>query len=324
MQRFEDDIDSVVAETNDMATLAVDMLERAIQAVKDGDVELADTIISDQDKIEKFDDEIEEAAIRILTIYQPTAGDTRTIATVLKSITHLERIAKYSTNIATATKYLADKPTYEVVELIGPAGDLALSLVKRVVNGFKNRSIDGFDKIPELDDRLDEAMKSDLEEIVQFINSHAGSADVCIYYISVLKFLERVGDHACKMAEKVSSMVTGKHATINGINRLPRGCPPAYSSDATIGEGALLEVQQHRHQDSYHEQRDSDEAVQREAADPQAGDGGCEAEAQGQLPVISLSAEDVADDGQYPACCKESHAEAHHDGQTVCPYGHVA
>ena len=215
MQRFEDDIDSVVAETNDMATLAVDMLERAIQAVKDGDVELADTIISDQDKIEKFDDEIEEAAIRILTIYQPTAGDTRTIATVLKSITHLERIAKYSTNIATATKYLADKPTYEVVELIGPAGDLALSLVKRVVNGFKNRSIDGFDKIPELDDRLDEAMKSDLEEIVQFINSHAGSADVCIYYISFLNFLERVGDHACKMAEKVSFMVTGKHATIN-------------------------------------------------------------------------------------------------------------
>lgn len=215
MQRFEDDIDAVVAETCEMAKLSTEMLERAIQAVTDGDVDLADSIIADQAKIEKFDDEIEDAAIRILTLYQPTAVDTRTVATILKSITHLERIAKYSTNIATATKYLADKPSYEVVDLIEPVGEMALGLVKRVVTGFENRSIDGFKSIRETDDRLDDAMKDDLERIVDFINTHEGSADVCIYYISILKFLERVGDHACKMAEKICFMVTGRRATIN-------------------------------------------------------------------------------------------------------------
>ena len=169
MQRFEDDIDAVVAETCEMAKLSTEMLERAIQAVTDGDVDLADSIIADQAKIEKFDDEIEDAAIRILTLYQPTAVDTRTVATILKSITHLERIAKYSTNIATATKYLADKPSYEVVDLIEPVGEMALSLVKRVVTGFENKSIDGFKSIRETDDRLDDAMKEDLERIVDFI-----------------------------------------------------------------------------------------------------------------------------------------------------------
>ena len=213
MQRFEDDIDAVVAETCEMAKLSTEMLERAIQAVTDGDVDLADSIIADQVKIEKFDDKIEDAAIRILTLYQPTAVDTRTVATILKSITHLERIAKYSTNIATATKYLADKPSYEVVDLIEPVGEMALGLVKRVVTGFENKSIDGFKSIRETDDRLDDAMKDDLERIVDFINTHEGSADVCIYYISILKFLERVGDHACKMAEKVCFMVTGRRAT---------------------------------------------------------------------------------------------------------------
>lgn len=215
MQRFEDDIDAVVAETCEMAKLSTEMLERAIQAVTDGDVDLADSIIADQVKIEKFDDKIEDAAIRILTLYQPTAVDTRTVATILKSITHLERIAKYSTNIATVTKYLADKPSYEVVDLIEPVGEMALGLVKRVVTGFENKSIDGFKSIRETDDRLDDAMKDDLERIVDFINTHEGSADVCIYYISILKFLERVGDHACKMAEKVCFMVTGRRATIN-------------------------------------------------------------------------------------------------------------
>lgn len=214
MQRFEDDIDAVVAETCEMAKLSTEMLERAIQAVTDGDVDLADSIIADQVKIEKFDDKIEDAAIRILTLYQPTAVDTRTVATILKSITHLERIAKYSTNIATATKYLADKPSYEVVDLIEPVGEMALGLVKRVVTGFENKSIDGFKSIRETDDRLDDAMKDDLERIVDFINTHEGSADVCIYYISILKFLERVGDHACKMAEKVCFMVTGRRTRL--------------------------------------------------------------------------------------------------------------
>lgn len=215
MQRFEDDIEAVIAETCEMAKLSTRMLENAIQAVMDGDVDLADSIIADQERIEKFDDDIEDAAIRILALYQPTAVDTRTVATILKSITHLERIAKYSTNIATATKYLADKPTYDVVDLIGPVGEMALGLVRCVVKGFENRSIEGFRSIPEMDDRLDDAMQKDLDTIVEYINSHAGSADVCIYYISILKFLERVGDHACKMAEKVCFMVTGKRATIN-------------------------------------------------------------------------------------------------------------
>lgn len=215
MQKFVDDIDAVIAETCEMAKLSTDMLERAIQAVTEGDVELADSIIRDQARIEKFDDEVEDAAIRILTLYQPTAVDTRTLATILKSITHLERIAKYSTNIATATKYLADKPTYEVVDLIRPMGELALNLVKRVVAGFDNRSIEGFKNIRDMDDRLDEAMQHDLDMIVDYINAHENATDVCIYYISILKFLERVGDHACKMAEKVCFMVTGRRATIN-------------------------------------------------------------------------------------------------------------
>ena len=51
-------------------------------------------------------------------------------------------------------------------------------------------------------------------EIVGFINSNENSADVCTYYISILKFLERVGDHACKMAEKINFMVTGMHVVI--------------------------------------------------------------------------------------------------------------
>lgn len=214
MQRFLDDIDALVNETVDMGNLACEMIERSVQAIVDGNVELAGEVIDDFARMDRYDVEIEDAAIRILTLYQPTASDTRTIATILKSITYLERIGKYSYNIATATKYLSEKPMFEPVHLIQPVGEVAVRMVKIVTKAFDEKTVEGLDKISEMDDYLDKTMREDLIKIVDFINENEQSADVCTYYISVIKYLERVGDHACKMAEKVNFMVTGMRARI--------------------------------------------------------------------------------------------------------------
>lgn len=214
MQRFIDDIEALVNETVDMGNLACEMIEKSVQSIVDGNVELADEVIDDFARMDRYDHEIEDAAIRILTLYQPTAVDVRTIATVLKSITYLERIGKYSHNIAVATKYLSDRPMFEPVHLIQPVGEVAVRMVKLVTKAFEEKSVDDLDKISEMDDYLDRTMREDLMKIVEFINENDQSADVCTYYISVIKFLERVGDHACKMAEKVNFMVTGMRAHI--------------------------------------------------------------------------------------------------------------
>ena len=214
MQRFLDDIEALVSETVDMGNLACDMIEKSVQAIVDGNVELADEVIDDFARMDRYDVEIEDAAIRIPTLYQPTASDTRTIATILKSITYLERIGKYSYNIATATKYLSEKPMFEPVHLIQPVGEVAVRMVKIVTKAFDEKTVEGLDKISEMDDFLDKTMREDLIKIVDFINENEQSADVCTYYISVIKYLERVGDHACKMAEKVNFMVTGMRARI--------------------------------------------------------------------------------------------------------------
>ncbi len=214
MKRFEEDIQTVTEETVAMGKMVTDMIERSVHAICEGDTDVADTVIADFEKVDNYDNEIEEMAIRILTLYQPTAMDTRTVATVLKCITYLERIAKYSRNIAVATKYLSDKPSFEPVELIRPMGEAAVRMVRLSTRCFEERTVEGLDKISEMDDYLDKTMREDLKAIVGFISENGASADVCTYYISVLKFLERVGDHACKMAEKITFMVTGDRITI--------------------------------------------------------------------------------------------------------------
>ena len=66
MQRFLDDIEALVNETVDMGNLASEMIEKSVQAIVDGNVELADEVIDDFSRVDRYDNEIEEAAIRIL------------------------------------------------------------------------------------------------------------------------------------------------------------------------------------------------------------------------------------------------------------------
>ncbi len=214
MQRFVEDIDAMTAETVEMGRLAAKMIAMSIDAVTNNDLRKAEEVIGDFETMSRYDTEIEDMATRILTLYQPTAMDTRTIVAVLKSITYLERIGKYSKNIAIATEYLSGKESYPPLNLIRPMGDTVVKMVNIVTKGFEERSVDDFGSIVEMDDFLDETMRKSLIEIVGFINTNENSADVCTYYISILKFLERVGDHACKMAEKINFMVTGMHAVI--------------------------------------------------------------------------------------------------------------
>lgn len=215
MKRFVQDIDDLFEQTVFMANTCNEMVDKAIRSFVEGNTEIAEEVIDDFPRVDRYDTEIEDLAIKIMTLFQPTAMDVRTIVCVLKSITYMERIAKYSKNIAMATVYLAEKPSFEPSELILPMGETVTKMVSIVTNAFEQRSVEGFDRLTEMDDYLDLTMRDDLRSIIEFMDSNADSADVCTYYISVLKFVERIGDNACKMAEKVNFMVTGMHASIS-------------------------------------------------------------------------------------------------------------
>lgn len=215
MSKFENEMDELMKSTIRMCNLANEMISKVVVALENNDVRLAEEVIDLFDHVDRYDVMIEKESFRILTLYQPLVSDMRTIAACLKCITYLERIAKYSKNIADAVIYLSDKGEYPVKELLGPMGEKAAEMVTISTKAFENRSMEGIDTIVDLDDFLDKGLKNSLEEIVEFMRTCPESVDVCTYYISMLKYLERVGDHACKIAEKVTFMVTGLRTRIN-------------------------------------------------------------------------------------------------------------
>ena len=214
MMKFQEDMTELRRNVFAMADMTLSMTRRSLDILLNMDEDGAEAMADDFVRVDRYDRRIEEQAIRILTLYQPMASDMRAVATYLKCITYMERISKYCRNIAVAVQYLRNRPQYDIRECLVPMWETASDMVETVINGLKNVTVVGFDRIADMDDFLDDALRTDMRRVIDFITENPESADVCTYYISVMKFLERIGDHACKIAEKVTFMVTGMHAVI--------------------------------------------------------------------------------------------------------------
>jgi len=215
MGKLSSDVRTMTASVKEMGELAAEMLEKSVTALVNTDIDLANEVMRKYDRVAFLETLIEEEALRILILYQPMASDMRFTATALKMTTYLERIGKYSRNIAKAAVYLKDRPTtYRMIEVYAMC-DVAVEMVRGVVTAFESKNIKDLERYPELDDKLDHYRINVIEDNVKHMRLDPTAIEAYTYYISVAKYLERVGDNACKIAEKIIYMVTGKHIEID-------------------------------------------------------------------------------------------------------------
>ncbi len=213
MKRFEENMDNVVESVKDMCEDTKNVLNIVDGKIRTGsDCTELNTLM---EKIRNEDGLIEEDCIRILMLYQPTASDIRIIATSMKMITYLERISKYGFNTykILSESSLTGNSTYGncIMEMM----DTAREMLEIVVSGFENKSTYRFDDLEKMDDSLDDMRQKILKKCTENMANNPSIVDISTDAISISRYLERIGDHTCKIGEKVTFMVTGKRVEID-------------------------------------------------------------------------------------------------------------
>ncbi|MDG6220025.1 MAG: phosphate signaling complex protein PhoU [Candidatus Thermoplasmatota archaeon] len=216
-ERFHDDLAELKMDVVAMGGLAQEMLAISIDALKNQDVELAKTLHSKKNELEKMDYEIEERALELLTLHQPMAGDMRTIATIMKMITYLTRVGLYGKDIGKIAEILADKPHVKKLISIPRMADIVSEMISDVMDAFENCEMNtckcevgGLADFNERDDEVDSMMESILRECLTYMMEDPKNISPCLRYVMVARYLERCADHACKMADKTYYMITGE------------------------------------------------------------------------------------------------------------------
>ena len=198
----------------EMGQACADAVENAMEALASTDAEAAAQIIRDDSQINEMEHDIEHRCMVLLLRQQPVAGDLRRISAAMKVITDLERIGDHAADIAEIMPHLFTSRK---------AGDPAVSDAirmgqkahKMVVAAFQAEDMNAAQKVIAADDEVDYDFNAVKRTLAEEIAANPGQVDAALDLLMVIKYLERIGDHAVNVAEWVQFTRTGLYKNEN-------------------------------------------------------------------------------------------------------------
>lgn len=191
-------------------TLCENSISDAIKALRTHDVELATKTYKNDYIIDQKERAIENQCLNLILHQQPIAGDLHLISASLKMITDLERIGDQASDIAEIVMNL-DYTEESQFDVIYQMADIAISMVNDSINSFIKRDINLAHAVEDRDDQLDELLAKSKQNLSKLIAEHGHNADTILDILMISKYLERIGDHACNVAQWAIFCVTGEH-----------------------------------------------------------------------------------------------------------------
>jgi phosphate transport system protein len=194
-----------------MAGLVEESIENSIIALKKQDIELARQVYESDDTIDDLEGKIEKICINLIARQQPLAKDLRAISTALKIITDMERIADQAADIAELTIRMAEMKYIKPIIDIPIMADLVKKMVIKSIDSYIKQDIILAKEVCDSDDEIDDLFSKIVLELINIMKNNPETVEQATDFMFVVKYLERIGDHATNIAEWVVFNVTGSH-----------------------------------------------------------------------------------------------------------------
>lgn len=203
--KFDEQLKTLNEELTQMGFLVEKAIKNAVNALETGNDSLAEDAISFDKEIDKKEKDIESLCLRLLLQQQPVARDLRQISAALKMITDMERIGDMASDIAEIEKSYDQKDMKYVKELyhIPQMADAAIDMVNRSVEAYVKKDEQLAFKVIDSDDLVDNLFTSVKNDLIELIRKDPKSGDSSMDLLMVVKYFERIGDHATNIAEWV-------------------------------------------------------------------------------------------------------------------------
>jgi phosphate transport system protein len=214
-EKFHTELKAVKQDTVAMALLGRSMLRDAVDALIRQDRVLAASVVARKGEIHDMEVELEERCYRLIALYQPMAKDMRVIACTLKVITASLRIGRYGKVIAKIVSEVSDKPHIAHLMSIPHMAELVMDVIDDAIQLYDSESPVPVAEFSARDDTIDALRHSIFREGISHMMEDPRNITLSTHYIMVARYLERCGDHACKIAENVYYMETGERIEIH-------------------------------------------------------------------------------------------------------------
>jgi phosphate transport system protein len=206
-------------------------LGRTLEAVERQDVELAQLVVADDDRIDGRYLEVHQALITLLATQSPVATDLRLISSLLHVLKNIERMGDQCVNIAKVIPLTGHNPPSdaEMIRNLVTMGKQLRVMISQARHAFAERDIDLARDLVRQDDVVDNLNKRCFALALE-IGDDADRREWAMTMMLVARALERVGDNAVDVGEQVAFLVTGLFREFEDASH-----PPAEAEAASPG-----------------------------------------------------------------------------------------
>ncbi len=211
--RFDEQLFELNRELIEMGGMCEEAIASAVNALTEGDLELAEKVIREGSAIDQMEREIENHCMKLLLHQQPVARDLRLISSALKMITDAERIGDQAEDIAEIVGHLKGR-TMESMGHIEEMVKATIEMVNESIDAFVEKDLDLARKVIAKDDIVDDYFSTAKSDIISFVAKNPEEGEFALDILMIAKYLERIGDHAVNIAEWVIYCITGVHKEV--------------------------------------------------------------------------------------------------------------
>jgi phosphate transport system protein len=185
-------------------------LGRTLEAVEHQDVELAQLVVADDDRIDGRYLEVHQALITLLATQSPVATDLRLISSLLHVLKNIERMGDQCVNICKVIPISGNDPPAdeEMVRLILTMGRQTKTLIAQAKRAFEGRDAELAQDLVRQDDLVDN-LNRDCFRLALEIGDDADKREWAMTMLLAARALERTADNAVDIGEQVAFVVTG-------------------------------------------------------------------------------------------------------------------
>jgi phosphate transport system protein len=207
---YQEELEALEASALGGLDLVSTALNRTLEAIEHQDVELAQLVIADDDRIDGRYLEVHQALITLLATQAPVATDLRLISALLHVLKNVERMGDQCVNICKLIPLTGNEPPADeqMVTLILTMGKEAHALIAQSKRSFEDRSIEMAQDLVRQDDAVD-TLNRECFALALEIGDEPDKREWAMTMLLAARAIERIGDNAVDIGEQVAFVVSG-------------------------------------------------------------------------------------------------------------------
>lgn len=223
-ERFVQQLKGLQSDVLHMGKLVEEEMLLALRALDQLDAKLAQGVHLADEAVNKARFDTEEKCFTVIVTQQPAASDLRAVVSVMNMIVDLERMGDQAKGIAKVIPHLRQQQKQVPLPELKQMGDLVINMLRQAMQAYSSESVTLAQMVAGQDDEVDKLYSQVFSKLINQMADDNLAEEIAASYerLRVARELERFGDLATNIAERVIYRVTGQMKEINTDSPISR------------------------------------------------------------------------------------------------------